>query len=47
MGHLMHSVGKSLSVVPMEVTDHLEPVPVREGCLNQRDNFSRRERESG
>ena len=41
--HLVHHIDKGLSVVPTEVTDRVYLLLVREDCLNQGDNFVRKE----
>jgi hypothetical protein len=41
--HLVYHVDKGLSVVPTEVTDHLDLILVREDCPNERDDFVRGE----
>ena len=33
----MHNIDKGLSIVPVEVADHLNPILAHQYCLDQRD----------
>ena len=35
----VYHIDERLSVAPAEVTDHLDLVPAREDCLDERDDF--------